>query len=141
MRAEKYILLEATEKATTNLGRDQIKKKTKAHQEEHPRKEARASSVAKYHEYTPFNVLLADLYKEVGQVERFPKLKALKIKTSANRSLFYKYHNGFSHRTKDYYDLLDAMEQLIWEGRLVKYIASQRSPRKRKASPIRDEEN
>ena len=44
--------------------------------------------VERYHEYTPLNISLADLYKEVGQVERFPKLKALKTRPSTNRSLF-----------------------------------------------------
>ena len=88
---------------------------------------------------TPLNMSLIDLFREVRQAERFPKSKALKTRASTNRSLFCKYHNGFGHRTEDCYDLQDAVEQLIREGRLAKNIASQRSPRKWRVSPSRDE--
>ena len=37
-------------------------------------------------------------------------------------------------------DLRDAVEQLIREGRLAKYIVFQRSLRKRRTFPLRDEE-
>ena len=83
---------------------------------------------------------LADIYKEFRQVARFPKPKALQVMANTNRSLFCEYHHGFGHKMEDFYDLYDVMEQLVREGRLVKYIASQRSPRKRRVSPIRDEE-
>ena len=83
---------------------------------------------------------LADLYKEVGQVEKFPKPKAIRVRANTNRSLFCEYHNGFGHKMEDCYDLQDAVEQLIREGRLASYITSQRSLRKRRASPLKDEE-
>lgn len=67
---------------------------------------------------------LADLFRKVGQVERFPKPKALKTRASTNKSLFCEYHNGFEHRTKDCYELRDTVKQLIREGKLAKYIAS-----------------
>ena len=136
MKAEMNIFLKEIKKANTNLGRGQIEKKSN---EERPRKEMR-TRVRRYHEYTPLNVSLAELYREVGHVERLPKLKALKIRASMNRSLFYEYHNDFRHRTEDCYDLRDAVEQLIRESRLAKYIASQRSPKKIRASPSRNKE-
>ena len=108
------------------MGRIQTEKKPNANQEECSRKEMRAR-IYRYHEYIPLNVSQTDPYKEVGQVERFSKPKALKTRASTNKSLFCKYHNGFGYRTKDCYDFRDAMEQLIREGRLVKYIAPQRS--------------
>ena len=104
MRAEKYTFLEETKKATTNLGRNQTEKKLNANQEERPRKETRAK-VGRYHEYTLLNVSLTNLYREVRQVERFPKLNALKIRASTNKALFCEYHNSFEHWTKDCYNL------------------------------------
>ena len=86
------------------------------------------SRVGKYHEYNPLNVSLSELFREVGQVESFLKPKVLKMRANTNKSLFCEYHNGFGHRTEGCYDLRDAVEQLIREGRLAKYVASQRSP-------------
>ena len=62
MRADKYIFLEATKKATANLGR--IEKKN-AYQKECPRKEAQMSRVEKYYKYTPLNLPFTDLCREV----------------------------------------------------------------------------
>ena len=110
------------------------------HHEVRPWKEAWTSRVGRYREYTPLNVSITDLYIKVGQVERFPKLKDLKIKANTNRSSFSEYHNGFRHMMEDCYDLRDVVEQLIQEDRLAKCITSQRSPRKKRASPTKDEE-
>lgn len=110
MRAEKYIFLKEIEKATVNSGRNHPEKKSNAHSEECPRREARTLRVGRYHKFTPLNVSLANLYREVGKVERFSKLKALRIRANINRSLFYKYHNSFKHETEEYYDLQDAVE-------------------------------
>ena len=59
---------------------------------------------------------------------KIPKPKALRTKANTNRSLIYKYHNNFGYKMEDCYDLRDIVEHLIWEGRLAKYIVSQRSP-------------
>ena len=83
---------------------------------------------------------LANLYKEIREVEKFPKPKALQVRVNTNKSLFYEYHNGFGHKTEDCYNLRDAVELLIQEGRLARYITSQRSSRKRRASPMKDDE-
>ena len=56
------------------------------------------SRADKYHEYTLFNMSFVDQFREVRQVERFPKLKALKIRANTNRSLFCEYNNGFGHK-------------------------------------------
>ena len=69
-----------------------------------------------------------------------PKPKALRVRANTNRSLFCEYHNGFGHKTEDCYNLRDAVEQLIQEGRLARYITSQWSLRKRMASRIRRDE-
>ena len=57
-----------------------------------PRERILDIRVKEYHDYTPFNMSLADLYKEVKQTERFPKPKALQVRADANKSLFYEYH-------------------------------------------------
>ena len=108
IRVEKYIFLEEIEKATANPKRHQSDKKTGG-QDEHPRKDVRARA-GKYSEYTPLNVSLSELFREVGQVERFPKPKILKMRANTNKSLFCEYHNGFGHKTEDCYDLRDAVE-------------------------------
>ena len=81
-----------------------------------------------------------DLYKELRQTKKFPKPKAFRVRVNTNRSLFYECHNNFEHKTEDCYDHRDAVKQLIKEGRLVRYIASQRCLTKRKASSLRDKE-
>ena len=122
IRAEKYIFLEETGEAATNSRRHQSDKKAGG-QDEHWRKGI-CSKASKYNEYTPLNVSLSKLFWEVGQVERFLKPKILKMRANTNKSLFCEYHNGFEHRTEDCYDLRDAVEQLISEGILAKYVAS-----------------
>ena len=64
----------------------------------------------------------------------------LQVRANTNKSLFHEYHNSFGHKTEDCYDLRDAVEQLIREGRLATYIAIQQSPRKRRASPMKENE-
>ena len=51
--------------------------KLRAQHEDYQKKEPRAPRVGRYHDYTPHNVSVAELCKEVGQVERFLKQKAL----------------------------------------------------------------
>ena len=62
MRAEKYIFLEEIERAIP--GKNQAKKKN-ANQDDCPWKEAHLRA-GKYHEYSPLNVSLTDLFREVG---------------------------------------------------------------------------
>ena len=140
VRVERYIYLEETQRATASLAKNQAEKKSGPQYEERQKKEPKAPRVGRFHDYTPLSVSLADLYREVGQVEKFLKAKAIRVRANTNRSLFCEYHNGFGHKTEDCYDLRDAVEQLIGEGRLVRYIASQRSLGKRRALPLKDEE-
>ena len=77
VRAERYIYLEETQKATTNSVKTQAEKKQGPQHGEHPKKEPRAPKVGRFHDYTLLNVSLADLYKEVGQVKRFLKPKVI----------------------------------------------------------------
>ena len=108
--AGRYIYLEETQKATTSCAKNQAEKNPCPQYEERQKKEPRAPGVRRFHDYTPLNVSLTDLYREVGQVEKFPKPKAIRVRANTNRSLFCEYHNGFGHKTEDCYDLRDAIE-------------------------------
>ena len=77
IRAKRYIYLEETQRATASSAKNQAKKKPGPQYEEHQKKEPRASRVGRFHDYTPLSVSLADLYREVRQVEKFPKPKAI----------------------------------------------------------------
>ena len=77
VRAKRYIYLKEIQRVTANLARSQVKKKPGPQQEDRQRKQPRVPRVGRYHDYTPLNVSLTRLYKEVRQVERFPKPKAL----------------------------------------------------------------
>ena len=79
VRAEKYIYLEETQRATTSLAKNQAEKKPGPQYEERQKKESRTPRVERFHDYTPLSVSLADLYREVGQVEKFPKSKVIQV--------------------------------------------------------------
>ena len=140
VKEERYIYLEETQRATSTSAKNQTGKKPGSQYEERQKKEPMALRVERFHNDNPLNVSLADLYREVGQVEKFLKPKAIRVRANTYSSLFCENHNGFRHKTEGCYDLQNAVEQLIQEGRLARYIASQRSPRKRKAAPLKDEE-
>ena len=57
--------------AKRNNGVSQVKSSPK--EDIRTRKETQTPRVRRYTEYTPLNVSLTDLYKEVYQIERFPK--------------------------------------------------------------------
>ena len=107
---ERYIYLEETQRAKTSSVKNQAEKKPGAQYEERQKKEPRAPRVGRFHHYTPLSMSLADLNREVGQVEKFPKPKAIRVRANTNRSLFCEYHNSFGHKTEDCYDLWDAAE-------------------------------
>ena len=96
-RAEKYIFLEETEKVTANPGRHQSDKKVvKTNTQGRTCIQGPVNTMS-----IPLNVSLSELFREAGQVERFPKPKVLKMRANTNKSLFCEYHNGFGHRTED----------------------------------------
>ena len=61
---QRSIFLEETKKATANSGRHPSDKKAGG-QDEHPRKDIR-SRASKYNKYTPLNVALSKLFREVS---------------------------------------------------------------------------
>ncbi|XP_016168148.1 uncharacterized protein LOC107610633 [Arachis ipaensis] len=59
------------------------------------------------------------------------KPRPLKDRTRENKSLYCDYHKGYGHKTQDYFDLKDALEQAIWDGKLAKFSHLIREPRRR----------
>ncbi|MED6194937.1 hypothetical protein PIB30_033253 [Stylosanthes scabra] len=60
-----------------------------------------------------------------------PRARPLKGRTQnvRNRSLFCDYHRGYGHKTQDCYDLKDAIEYAIRDGKLSKFAKIIRKPR------------
>ncbi|XP_072081095.1 uncharacterized protein [Arachis hypogaea] len=67
----------------------------------------------------------------------------LKERTGSNKTLYYDYHRGYGHRTQDCFDLKDALEQAIRDGKLPKFakIISEPKHAERDRSPEREGHN
>ncbi|MED6128206.1 hypothetical protein PIB30_095364 [Stylosanthes scabra] len=55
---------------------------------------------------------------------------SIRPRPNLNRSLYCDYHKSSGHRTKDCFDLKDALEQVIREGKLFEFVQHVRPPRK-----------
>ncbi|XP_016207136.1 uncharacterized protein LOC107647582 [Arachis ipaensis] len=59
------------------------------------------------------------------------KPRPLKDRTGGNKSLYCDYHKGYGHKTQDCFDLKDALEQVIRDGKLAEFSHLIREPRRR----------
>ncbi|XP_025665004.1 uncharacterized protein [Arachis hypogaea] len=59
------------------------------------------------------------------------KPRPLKDRTGGNKSLYCDYHKGYGHKTQDCFDLKNALEQAIWDGKLAEFSHLIREPRRR----------
>ncbi|XP_025637583.1 uncharacterized protein [Arachis hypogaea] len=59
------------------------------------------------------------------------KPRPLKDRTGGNKSLYCEYHKGYGHKTQDCFDLKDALEQAIRDGKLADFSHLIREPRRR----------
>ncbi|XP_052109199.1 uncharacterized protein LOC107460736 [Arachis duranensis] len=57
--------------------------------------------------------------------------RPLKDRTGGNKNLYCDYHKGYGHQTQDCFDLKDALEQAIREGKLAAFSHLIREPRRR----------
>ncbi|XP_025632037.1 uncharacterized protein [Arachis hypogaea] len=73
----------------------------------------------------------------------FPKARQLKERTGGNKTLYCDYHRGYEHRIQDCFDLKDALEQAIRDGKLPEFTKIIRKPKraKREGSPEREVHN
>ncbi|XP_057723381.1 uncharacterized protein LOC130939280 [Arachis stenosperma] len=87
--------------------------------------------VGKFNNYTPLTLPIVEVYQQIAEKGILPKPRPLKDRTGGNKNLYCDYHKGYGHQTQDYFDLKDALEQAIREGKLAAFSHLIREPRRR----------
>ncbi|XP_057745709.1 uncharacterized protein LOC130963623 [Arachis stenosperma] len=87
--------------------------------------------VGKFTNYTPLTLPIMEVYQQIAEKGILPKPRPLKDRTSGNKNLYCDYHKGYGHQTQDCFDLKDALEQAIREGKLAAFSHLIREPRRR----------
>ncbi|XP_057760766.1 uncharacterized protein LOC130981164 [Arachis stenosperma] len=113
------------------FGGDGERAKEKA-REEAPNKAPRPTPrVGKFTNYTPLTLPIMEVYQQIAEKGILPKSRPLKDRTGGNKNLYCDYHKGYGHQTQDCFDLKDALEQAIREGKLAAFSHLIREPRRR----------
>ncbi|XP_057739790.1 uncharacterized protein LOC130956848 [Arachis stenosperma] len=113
------------------FGGDGERAKEKA-REEAPNKAPRPfPRVGKFTNYTPLTLPIMEVYQQIAEKGILPKPRPLKDRTGGNKNLYCDYHKGYGHQTQDCFDLKDALEQAIREGKLAAFSHLIREPRRR----------
>ncbi|XP_072076708.1 uncharacterized protein [Arachis hypogaea] len=89
------------------------------------------SRVGKFTNYTPLTAPITEVYQQIAEKGILKKLRPLKGRTGGDKSLYYEYHKGYGHKTQDCFDLKDALEQAIRDGKLADFSHLIREPRRR----------
>ncbi|XP_072064170.1 uncharacterized protein [Arachis hypogaea] len=112
---------------------------------EHPKptNTNRPPRIGKFSSYTPLTAPITEIYHQIADRGIIPKARQLKEKTGGNKTLYCDYHRGYGHKTQDYFDLKDALEQAIRDGNLPEFAKIIREPRRveRDRSVEREERN
>ncbi|XP_020972873.1 uncharacterized protein LOC107632634 [Arachis ipaensis] len=87
--------------------------------------------VRKFTNYIPLTVPIVEVYQQIAEKEILSKPRPLKDRTGGNKSLYCDYHKGYGHKTQDCFDLKDALEQAIRDGKLAEFSHLIREPRRR----------
>ncbi|XP_025637370.1 uncharacterized protein [Arachis hypogaea] len=87
--------------------------------------------VGKFTNYTPLTVPIIEVYQQIAEKGILSKPRPLKDRTWGNKSLYCDYHKGYGHMTQDCFDLKDALEQVIRDGKLAEFSHLIREPRRR----------
>ncbi|XP_025630720.1 uncharacterized protein [Arachis hypogaea] len=77
--------------------------------------------VGKFTNYTPLTLPIIEVYQQIAEKGILSKPRLLKDQTGGNKSLYYDYHKGYGHKMQDCYDLKDALEQAIRDGKLAEF--------------------
>ncbi|XP_025678442.1 uncharacterized protein [Arachis hypogaea] len=85
--------------------------------------------VGKFTNYTSLTVPIVEVYQQIAEKGILSKPRPLKERTGGNRSLYCDYHKGYGHKTQDCFDLKDALEQAIRDGKLAEFSHLIREPR------------
>ncbi|XP_016192590.1 uncharacterized protein LOC107633484 [Arachis ipaensis] len=86
--------------------------------------------VGKFTNYTPLTAPIVEVYQQIADKGILSKPRQLKDRTGGNKNLYCDYHKGFSHKTQDCFDLKDALEKVIQEGKLAEFSHLIREPRR-----------
>ncbi|XP_057760036.1 uncharacterized protein LOC130980362 [Arachis stenosperma] len=87
--------------------------------------------VGKFTNYTPFTLPIMEVYQQIAEKGILSKPRPLKDRTGGNKNFYCDYHKGYGHQTQDCFDLKDALEQAIREGKLTEFSHLIREPRRR----------
>nr|XP_025616921.1 uncharacterized protein LOC112709240 [Arachis hypogaea] len=87
--------------------------------------------IGKFTNYTSLTLPIMEVYQQIAEKGILSKLRPLKDRTGGNKSLYCDYHKGYRHQTQDCFDLRDALEQAIRDGKLSEFSHLIREPRRR----------
>ncbi|XP_025685712.1 uncharacterized protein [Arachis hypogaea] len=87
--------------------------------------------VGKFTNYTPLTAPITEVYQQIAEKGILSRPRPLKDRTGGNKSLYCEYHKGYGHKTQDCFDLKDALEQAIRDGKLADFSHLIREPRRR----------
>ncbi|XP_015934888.1 uncharacterized protein LOC107460970 [Arachis duranensis] len=87
--------------------------------------------VGRFTNYTPLTTPIVEVYQQIANKGILSRPMPLKERTGGNKSLYCDYHKGFGNKTQDCFDLKDALEQAIREGKLNEFSRLIREPRRR----------
>ncbi|XP_057754925.1 uncharacterized protein LOC130974175 [Arachis stenosperma] len=112
-------------------GGDGERAKEKAREEASNKAPRPFPRVGKFTNYTPLTLPIVEVYQQIAEKGILPKPRPLKDCTGGNKNLYCDYHKGYGHQTQDCFDLKDALEQAIREGKLAAFSHLIREPRRR----------
>ncbi|XP_072056355.1 uncharacterized protein [Arachis hypogaea] len=112
-------------------GGDGERTKEKAREEASNKAPRPFPRVGKFTNYTPLALPIVEVYQQIAEKGILPKPRPLKDRTGGNKNLYCDYHKGYGHQTQDCFDLKDALEQAIREGKLAAFSHLIREPRRR----------
>ncbi|XP_072074198.1 uncharacterized protein [Arachis hypogaea] len=87
--------------------------------------------VGKFTNYTPLTASITEVYQQIAKKGMLSRPQPLKDRTGGNKNLYCDYHKGYGHKTQDCFDLKDALEQAIRDGKLADFSHLIREPRRR----------
>ncbi|XP_015966766.1 uncharacterized protein LOC107490506 [Arachis duranensis] len=87
--------------------------------------------VGKFTNYTLLTLPIMEVYQQIVEKGIMSKPRPLKDSTGENKNFYCDYHKGYGHQTQDCFDLKDALEQAIREGKLIEFSHLIREPRRR----------
>ncbi|XP_057740563.1 uncharacterized protein LOC130957736 [Arachis stenosperma] len=115
----------------------------KENQRDHLKPTHRPPRIGKFSNYTPLTAPITEIYHQIADRGVIPKARPLKERTGGNKALYCDYHRGYGHKTQDCFDLKDAIEQAIRDGKLPEFAKFIREPRRANIdkSPERERRN